>query len=269
MLERMYLKFCERKGFDVELLEESPGEVAGIKSADAQGERRVRLRRLAHRNRHSPARAEVAVRLERASPYFIRERCSCTPEVDDDIEIDNQSGGSARGYLPRERRRRPARQQDRLGHPHHAPAHEHRRRSARTSASSTEPRRRDGDAEGKLYELEVSKRKPRSRRCSRTARPTSAGATRSAPTCSISRASRICARSRGRQHAGGARRGSGAVHRGEPEAGRVIPAPQLAYQSVRLSELHATAVQVFSTIMNEHSRLNPRTTSSLKSAVRS
>ena len=33
MLERMYAKFCERRGFAVEVLEESPGEVAGIKGA--------------------------------------------------------------------------------------------------------------------------------------------------------------------------------------------------------------------------------------------
>ena len=33
ILERMYLRYCERKGFRVELLEESAGEVAGLKSA--------------------------------------------------------------------------------------------------------------------------------------------------------------------------------------------------------------------------------------------
>ena len=33
ILQRMYTRYCERKGFRVELLEESLGEVAGIKSA--------------------------------------------------------------------------------------------------------------------------------------------------------------------------------------------------------------------------------------------
>lgn len=33
MLERMYLRYCERQGFNVEVLEESLGDIAGIKSA--------------------------------------------------------------------------------------------------------------------------------------------------------------------------------------------------------------------------------------------
>jgi len=33
MLLRQYLRYCERKGFDTEVLEESPGDVAGIKGA--------------------------------------------------------------------------------------------------------------------------------------------------------------------------------------------------------------------------------------------
>jgi peptide chain release factor 2 len=36
MLLRMYLKYCDRKGFKAELLEESPGEVAGLKSASVK-----------------------------------------------------------------------------------------------------------------------------------------------------------------------------------------------------------------------------------------
>jgi len=38
MLLRMYLRYCERKGFAVEVLEESPGEVAGIKSASIKAD---------------------------------------------------------------------------------------------------------------------------------------------------------------------------------------------------------------------------------------
>ena len=38
MLLRMYLRYCERKGYRAEVLEESAGEVAGIKSASVKVE---------------------------------------------------------------------------------------------------------------------------------------------------------------------------------------------------------------------------------------
>ncbi len=87
MLERMYLRYCERKGFDVELMEESEGEVAGIKSATIKvnGE-----------YAYGYLRTETGIhRLVRKSPFDSNARrhtsfCSVFvfPEVDDSIEIE-------------------------------------------------------------------------------------------------------------------------------------------------------------------------------------
>jgi protein subunit release factor B len=75
----------------------------------------------------------------------------------------------------------------------------------------------------RLYEHEMRKQR-RSSRSWRTARPTSAGATRSAATCWTRAASRTCApTSRSQQHAEGAGRRPGCLHRGQPEAGPVMP----------------------------------------------
>jgi len=87
MLERMYLKFCERKGFDVELLEESPGEVAGIKSASIK---------VSGDYAYGTLRTESGIhRLVRKSPFDSNARRHTSfasvfvyPEVDDTIEIE-------------------------------------------------------------------------------------------------------------------------------------------------------------------------------------
>ena len=50
------------------------------------------------------------------------------PEPDEAEEVTAQPGRAAHRHLPRQRRRRPARQQDRQRDPHHAPADRHRRR---------------------------------------------------------------------------------------------------------------------------------------------
>ena len=87
MLLRMYIRYGERKGFNVEVLEESEGDVAGIKSATL---------RLTGDYCYGMLRTETGVhRLVRKSPFDSNARrhtsfCSVFvyPEVDDSIEID-------------------------------------------------------------------------------------------------------------------------------------------------------------------------------------
>lgn len=87
MLERMYLRYSERHGFRVELLEESEGEVAGIKSATMKINGDYAYGRL---------RTETGVhRLVRKSPFDAGNRRHTSfasvfvyPEVDESIEVE-------------------------------------------------------------------------------------------------------------------------------------------------------------------------------------
>jgi peptide chain release factor 2 len=86
MLERMYLRFCERREFKVELLEESSGDVAGIKSASIK---------VTGPYAYGTLRTEAGVhRLVRKSPFDSNARRHTSfasvfiyPEVDDSIEV--------------------------------------------------------------------------------------------------------------------------------------------------------------------------------------
>lgn len=87
MLLRMYLRWSERKGFKAELIEASPGDVAGIKSATIKVTGEYAFGWL---------RSELGVhRLVRKSPFDSGSRrhtsfaaVFVSPEVDDDIDID-------------------------------------------------------------------------------------------------------------------------------------------------------------------------------------
>ncbi len=87
MLLRMYLRWGEDKGFKVELIEASPGDVAGIKSATVKYEGEYAFGWL---------RTETGVhRLVRKSPFDSGNRrhtsfaaVFVSPEIDDSVEID-------------------------------------------------------------------------------------------------------------------------------------------------------------------------------------
>jgi peptide chain release factor 2 len=89
MLLRMYTRWAEQHGYKIELLEETPGEQAGIKSATVE---------IKGPNAYGWLKGETGVhRLVRISPYDSNARrhtsfssVTVTPVIDETIEIDLQ-----------------------------------------------------------------------------------------------------------------------------------------------------------------------------------
>ncbi len=87
MLLRMYIRYCDRRGFVVEVLEEQSGEVAGIKNASLK---------IRGDYAYGYLRTETGVhRLVRNSPFDANNKRHTSfasvfvyPEVNDDIQID-------------------------------------------------------------------------------------------------------------------------------------------------------------------------------------
>lgn len=86
MLQRMYMRWAERRGFKVQLLDENQGEEAGIKSC---------IIRIAGVNAYGWLKSETGVhRLVRISPYDSNARrhtsfasVNVFPEIDEDINV--------------------------------------------------------------------------------------------------------------------------------------------------------------------------------------
>ena len=87
ILERMYLRYCEKRGFAIEILEQSDGEVAGIKGATLK---------VSGEYAYGTLRTESGIhRLVRKSPFDSNARRHTSfasvfvyPEVDDSIEVE-------------------------------------------------------------------------------------------------------------------------------------------------------------------------------------
>lgn len=87
ILMRMYLRYMDKKGFKVEILDEQSGDEAGIKHVDFM---------VSGEYAYGYLKAETGVhRLVRISPYDSASRrhtsfaaVSVAPEIDDDIEVD-------------------------------------------------------------------------------------------------------------------------------------------------------------------------------------
>ena len=120
MLLRMYLRWAERRGFDVEIDEVSPGTEAGISSATFTS-RAATPTAARERARRAPPHPHLAVRRQRTPP--------------DRVRLVRRRARARRGRRARDRPERPAhrhvpvvgcgrpaRERHRLRGPHHPPA---------------------------------------------------------------------------------------------------------------------------------------------------
>ncbi len=124
MLLRMYMRWSEQKGFRASLVDSTPGEEAGIKSATVliEGE-----------NAYGMLVGESGVhRLVRISPFDQAARRHTSfasvfviPEIDDQIEINVRPEDLRVDTVPRRRPRRPERQQSRIGRADHSSSQRH------------------------------------------------------------------------------------------------------------------------------------------------
>ena len=143
-LFRMYVKYAEARGWKVDVLSASEGTAGGYKEIIAEIAGRGAFARLkfesgVHRVQRVPA-TETQGRIHTSAATV-----AVLPEAPGDRPRHQRSRSEDR-HDARQRRRRPARQQDRIGDPHHPSADRHRRRDAGGALAASQPRQGDGAA---------------------------------------------------------------------------------------------------------------------------
>ena len=118
MLARMYTRWAEARGYKVQMLEQSEGEQAGLKSATYQ---------ISGPNAYGWLKTEGGVhrlgphlplRQQRAAADLLRQRLRLSGDRRHDPDR-HQPGRPESRHIPGVRRRRSAHQQDRVRDPHH------------------------------------------------------------------------------------------------------------------------------------------------------
>ena len=145
MVLRMEMRWAERRGFERRAARGQPGGGGRHQVRHLPRQGRERLRPVRGREGRAPARAPVAVRLRPPPPDVVRRRRGRAGGRGRRRGRDRRRRPADR-HLPRVGRRRPARQQDRLGGAHHPPADRHRRPVPERALAVVQQGDRDGDA---------------------------------------------------------------------------------------------------------------------------
>ena len=146
-----------------------------------QGRQRLWLAQ--DRIRRAPPGAHLALRFQCAAAHVLRLRLGLSGRRRHHRDRDQRSRRAAIDTMRVGRRRRPARQQDRIRGAPHPHSDRHRRRLPERALAAPQPRQSLADAARQALRGGAEEARGKGQRPIRPPRPTSAGATRSAPTC--------------------------------------------------------------------------------------
>jgi SAM-dependent methyltransferase len=150
-LFRMYSRYAEAQGWRVEVESASPGEHGGYKELVARVEGDGAYAKLKYES-GPPRAARAGDRIAGPHPHLGSDGGDHRDRTRRRHRHRDQPGRPAHRHVPLVRCRRPARQQDRIGDPHHPPAHRRGRRKPDRAQPARQPRQGDetpaGDAGG-------------------------------------------------------------------------------------------------------------------------